>query len=174
MHTFSRWMPTQPKLSPVWSYGAGIALATLAAWLLIRTYPFGPAFAVLALLLLSFFERQRAVQYRRLVAERAGEGLCTFVRAFGRYERDPHILRAVYEELESYRRIGAVAVPLRPSDQLDTDLGIDGEELEFIAEWVAHRAGRSLTEAKANPFYGRLRTAADLVQFFRHQPRIAA
>jgi hypothetical protein len=110
-------------------------------------------------------------RYRTLAAARPGEGLCTFVRAFPRHERDPQVLRAVYEELAPYYAVGRVAVPVRPSDSLRSDLELDGEELESVAGWIARRCGRSLSDEKANPFYGRVNTVEDLVRFFYAQPR---
>jgi len=138
---------------------------------LVQYYPFVPVGTALAAALLYIFERRRLARYRVLAVEREGESLCTFVRTFPPSEREPYILRAVYEELTAYRRIGTVTVPLRPSDLLESDLGLDGDELDFAAQSISRRCGRPLTDAKVNPFYGRVKTIADLVHFFESQPR---
>jgi hypothetical protein len=171
MRSFSRWMPPVPSLSPAWKYSATIVLSVLAIWLLIRYYPFAPAGTLFAMGLLYLFERRRRARYSLLAGVRHGEGLCSFVRAFPRHERDPYVLRAVYEELAPYFAVGKFAVPLRLSDSLTRDLELDDEELEFAACSIARRCGRSLVDAKANPFYGRLKTVEDLVRFFYAQPR---
>src|SRR6266536_2758040 len=66
------------------------------------------------------------------------------------------------------------AYPFAPADALEDDLALDDEELEFAAESIARRCGRTLTEVAANPFYGRLKTVEDLVRFFYAQPRSIA
>ena len=174
MRTFSRWMPPVRSLSPAWKYSGAIVLSVVAIWLLVRAYPFAPVGAALAIGLLYLFERRRVARYRALAAARRGEGLCTFVRGFPRHDRDPYVLRAVYEELAPYFAIGKVVVPVRPADALEDDLALDDEELEFAAESIARRCGRTLTEVAANPFYGRLKTVEDLVRFFYAQPRSIA
>ena len=122
------------------------------------------------MVLLYVMNRGRAARLRTLAAERHGESICTFARAFARGDRDPFVLRAVYEELAPYLTVGSTAIPLRPSDLLEQDLQVDGEELEFLAGDLARRSGRVLTNSQANPYYGRIKTIGDLVAFLRAQP----
>ena len=100
--------------------------------------------------------------------------MCTFVRAYARGDRDPFVLRAVYEELAPYLTVGGTAIPLRPTDLLEQDLQVDGEELEFLARELATRCGRALTDSQANPYHGRIKTIGDLVAFLRAQPPTVA
>ena len=39
-----------------------------------------------------------------------------------------------------------------------------------VASGIACRTGRSLDDVHSNPYYGRVKTASDLVYFFNHQP----
>jgi hypothetical protein len=111
---------------------------------------------------------------RALAAERQGESICSFVRAFARGDRDPHVLRAVYEELAPYLAVSDTVAPLRASDSLDDDLQLDAEELEFVARSIAERTGRTISNSETNPHFGKVKTVRDLVAFLRAQPRVAA
>jgi len=63
--------------------------------------------------------------------------------------------------------------PLRASDRFDV-LGLDEEDIDMdLADSVSCRSGRSLDDAKANPYFGKIATIADLVMFFNAQPLIA-
>jgi hypothetical protein len=105
-----------------------------------------------------------------LAVVRQGESICTFARSFGRRAVDTWVIRAVYEELQPYCRSVRVTLPLRVTDHLEEVLGIDAEELDDVAEDIAHRTGRPLDVCDRNPFYGKVVTVGDLVWFFAHQP----
>ena len=69
-------------------------------------------------------------------------------------------MRAVYE-------MYSAAFPVRADDQLDA------EDMDFDAVEIAERAGRSLERVEANPLFGKVVTAGDLVMFLSRQPRLA-
>jgi acyl carrier protein len=58
-----------------------------------------------------------------------------------------------------------VAFPVRASDVLLAELGIDSDDLEDLIVDVVERTGRSLDRAEHNPFFGKVRTVRDLVSF---------
>jgi hypothetical protein len=112
--------------------------------------------------------RNHARQIRWLAATRCGEGICEFARAFNARVTDTWIIRAVYEEVQTC--LGS-EFPLRASDRLQEDLHIDPDDLDMvIALQVSQRTGRSLKEPERNPYYARIFTVGDLVNFFDHQP----
>jgi hypothetical protein len=172
--TFSRWMPRTKSPSAAWRWGGFLTLVAVALWFLIHYSPWVPAGTAIAIVLLYVMNRGRAARLRALAAERQGESICTFARAYARGDRDPFVLRAVYEELAPYLTVGGNAIPLRPSDSLEQDLQVDGEELEFLARDLATRSGRTLTDSQDNPYHGRVKTIGDLVAFLRAQPPAVA
>ncbi len=174
MPTFSRWMPRSKSPSAIWRWGGFLTLLAVALWFFIHYSPWVPAGTAIAIVLLYVMNRARAARLRKLAAERQGESICTFARAYARGDRDPFVLRAVYEELAPYLAVGGTAIPLRTTDLLEQDLQVDGEELEFLARDLATRCGRSLTASQANPYYGRIKTIGDLVALLRAQPPTVA
>jgi hypothetical protein len=114
--------------------------------------------------------RIRARQVRRLAASRAGEGICEFARSFNPRMTDTWIIRAVYEEVQACVHS---ELPLRASDLLQQDLHIDPDDLDMdVVRRAVERTGRSPRESKRNPYYDRVRSVSDLVNFFNNQPRI--
>jgi len=174
MGQFSRWMP--PKVArdsgrsrPV----AWLVLTTLAV-AFVAGLVFSPTFRyiVAGLVAAGFLESTlRERRMRALAAERRGESICTFARAFDRHAVDPWVIRATYEELTPWANFRGGSLPLRASDRLEKELGIDSEDLDELACDVAQRAGRSLNGAERNPLYGRVLTVGDLVRFVTFQPR---
>jgi hypothetical protein len=72
-----------------------------------------------------------------------------------------HQLRWVYPDF-----------PVRAADRLIEDLMLDPDDIDMdVFVDVTKRTGRSRRETKANPFYGRIKTAGDLVAFFCAQER---
>ena len=163
MRRLSRWMPKDedgPRtLVQKVMFGVFlVALAPLIAFALVISAPWN-----------LLRDRRNA----RLRAERQGEGICTFARAFDRRGVDPWIIRAVHEELQPYFTTRDSPVPLRPADRLYEELGIDGDELDDVAQTIARRTGRPLVDTERNPVRP-VSTAGDLVHFFAHQPRVQA
>lgn len=160
MRTFSRWMPADEDPPATWVQR--IAFGVLLAVFL----PVMAAMGILAAPWLVRDARRRA----RMRSERAGEGLCTFARAFDRRTTDPWIIRAVHDALQPYCETRGGPVPLRPADRLYGELRIDGEELEDVARTIARRTERPLENTERNPVRT-VDTVGDLVRFFAHQPR---
>ena len=46
---------------------------------------------------------------------------------------------------------------------------IDSENLDELAAVVAQRTGRSMSDCEANPWFGKVKTVGDLVDFVVHQ-----
>lgn len=167
----SRWMPaaTDRTISPrAFRIGCAVFAALLAVALYFSTdLRYVLPFVVLAMAAGAAFQQRRL---RRLAAERRGESICTFARALNPRAVDPWIIRAVHEELQPYAMAGELAVPLRPTDRLYEDFGVDPEELHDVARDIAERTGRRLDGAERNPIRP-VATVGDLVRFFAHQPR---
>jgi hypothetical protein len=112
----------------------------------------------------------------RLAAERAGEDIGTFARAFDRRTEafDPWVVRATWDALEPYVVFPKGRVPLRPTDRLEEDLHIDPLDIHFdLVQEVAERSGRSLDETESNPLFGHVETVGDFVRFITWQPPAA-
>jgi len=168
----SRWM--QPAPEPPRVHGwllivafcgalAAFVVWSEAGWMIVGIFATVATVATLV-------HRRRV---KVLAIARAGEDIGTFARRFDhrREPFDPRVVRAVWDALRPYVTASDVSVPLRPEDQISDDLGIDWEEVEYsVLPEVTMRAGRSLENTKANPFYGRVATVGDLVHFISAQP----
>ena len=167
----SRWMPaaTDGTISPrACRIGCAVFAALVAVALYFSTdLRFALPFALLVLAIGEAFRQRRM---RRLAAERRGESICTFARALNPRAVDPWVIRAVHDELQPYAMAGELPVPLRPTDRLYEDFGVDPEELHDVALDIAERTGRPLDGAERNPVRPVV-TVGDLVRFFAHQPR---
>lgn len=113
---------------------------------------------------------KRLVQW---VQARAGESICQFGRAIDCRKVDTWVVRSVYEELQRHHS-AKWTLPLRATDRIEEDLGLDWEDLDDVLVYMAQRAGRDLAFTQSNPFFGKIATAGDLVHFLNAQPRIAA
>jgi hypothetical protein len=115
--------------------------------------------------------KRRKHRMHELLAERDGESICEFARSFERRRVDTWVIRAVYEQLQSH--LGTEKpVPIRATDSLANDLLVDDEDLDMdIAEEILQRTGRSMKDTERNPYYGKVRTVADLVYFVNEQPK---
>jgi hypothetical protein len=161
-------MPREsPRSHPAWL--AVLAAATIATFWLFIHHPWLFIVATVLVGVGYALERRRRARLRALAGDRTGDPLCHFVRAFPPDERDAHILRALYEELQDYCSLGR-PFPLRPTDQLLAELEIDPDDLDDIANTVARRTGRDMKSCRANPYYGRVQTVRNLVAFLRAQP----
>jgi hypothetical protein len=110
---------------------------------------------------------------KNMATSRHDEDIGTFARAFDRRNEpfDPHVVRAVWDALQPYTTFRGGSLPLRPTDRIDQDLGIDWDDIDMgIAQEVAERAGRSLANVDSNPLYGRVSTVGDLVRLISSQP----
>jgi len=173
----SRFMPVASRRPNAW--GAWLALAAMGALTLVGLGVVGVAHplatgAVLAALVMAAVVSTRAERRRlqALAASRRGESIGEFARSFDARAVDTWVIRAVYEEIQALLRASHAAFPLRASDQLK-DLGIDPDDLDMdLAVVIAQRTGRSLDHAAQNPYFGAVKTVADLVMFFNAQSRV--
>jgi hypothetical protein len=163
MRRFSRWMPV--KQDPPMTWVQRIVFGVL----LVAVIPVYAALAVVLAPLLVRDRRRRA----RLWIERQGEGICTFARSFDRRRVDAWIIRAVHDAVQPYFEIREGPVPIRATDRLVKDIGIDPGDVDDIAETIAWRTGRPLRDVERNPVR-QVDTVGDLVRFFAHQPRARA
>jgi hypothetical protein len=109
-----------------------------------------------------------------LAQVRQGEDICTFARAFDTRSVDPWVIRAVYEQLQDWLQGEYPSFPLLATDRLVEDLKLDLEDLELdLVREISERTGRSLESTRANPYYEKVQTVADLVSFFCAQPKRA-
>ncbi|QDU69367.1 hypothetical protein [Engelhardtia mirabilis] len=161
MRVPSRRMPPAEGAGRPWLFLVGatfvglLALVVSTVWgTLLTTVTLATTLFVMGIIL-----ADGLVQSRRTAKERAAESICTFARSFDCRSVDTWAIRAVYE-------MYSTSYPVRSADD------VDSEELAYDAELLAERAGRSLDGCEANPFYGRVSTAGDLVQFLSHQPRL--
>jgi hypothetical protein len=134
--------------------GSGVVLAGVG---LVAAYVIGRLLVV---------ERRRQF----MADQRQGESICTFVRAFDCRAFDTWVLRATYEQLTE-----CVGFSVRPGDRLAEDLGVDDEyDLDVFGETIARLAGREFDETRNNPWFGRVRTVADVCDFLMCRPRVSA
>jgi hypothetical protein len=144
-----------------------VGVAAFVLWHVVAEPLFGAMLVVLVLVGV-VLQVRHSRRLKRAAAGRPGEGLCSFVRGFDRRVVDPWVLRATYDELQPFCRFRGGVLPLRPTDRLEADLGIDGEELGDLARDIARRAWRSMDRMEANPV-ARVDTVRDLVEFLVHQ-----
>jgi hypothetical protein len=168
MRTPSRLMPVheEPSLTVSWRLGMGLFAMVLIA------LGIEALLLVAVLLLFGLWEYWKIGRRAQCLSNsRVGEGICEFARAANCRTNDPWIVRAVYEELVRAVSVKGSVVPVRWDDCLEMDLGIDSEDLDMgIASIIAERTGRSFANLQNNPWYGKVRTAGDLVAFFNAQP----
>ena len=119
---------------------------------------------VVLLALLTVIDRLRL---KRIREKRKDESICTFARSLPARDHDTWVVRAVYEEVSRH-----VQAPIRPSDDIVRFWGFHDEDLDDAAVRIAHRAGRSMSDTDKNPLYGKVRTAADMIAFLEHQPKL--
>lgn len=99
--------------------------------------------------------------------------MATFARSFSTRHVDTWVIRAAHQEIQQLMKSYIPAFPVRASDSLMDDLGIDSEDIEDLLIDIALRSGHSLDETENNPFYGKISTVHDLVLFINAQSRLA-
>ncbi|WP_228529993.1 hypothetical protein [Diaphorobacter caeni] len=129
------------------------------------------AFVAVAGIAAGSTESKRRARLLQLAAERQGESICQFARSFDTRVVDTWIIRAVHDTLLQELEARRAAFPVRASDRLD-DMFFDADDLDMaVAPEVARRAGRSLDNGAANPYFGKVQTVGDLVMFFHFQAK---
>jgi hypothetical protein len=107
-----------------------------------------------------------------LAEARKGETICEFSRPFDVRSTDTWVIRAVYEQLQHQLRWVYPHFPVRATDRFIEDLMLDPDDIDMdVFSDVTLRTGRSRHDFKVNPFYGRVKTAGDLVEFFCAQDK---
>ena len=133
---FSRDMPALP-VEPVPDSAymiTGLALAGLVLWGAIANPLLTLIIVVFfSLIYLSGLNIDR--QLLGLAAQRPDDSICTFARAFDRRTMDAWIVRATWEEIQSYLvEVDGRPFPVRATDRLADDLFIDEEDLEGVED----------------------------------------
>ena len=172
-HKASRFMPPVAARPPL-GWSARCVLAMFAAALLgaLWVHPFAVGGSALVLGgVVAALGRREALRLARLAQSRAGESICQFARSIDCRRVDTWVVRAVYEELQRSLP-GKVAMPLRVTDHLQRDLGLDTDDLDDLVVDMAQRAQRCLAHTSGNPFFGKVATVGDLVEFLQAQPRL--
>lgn len=173
MRTPSRLMPLPPKAKPsllIWVvYITIISLSTiLMPWYFIA-HPLIMTLIAGILIGTNHYGKRRI---KILAKSRPTDSICSFARSFDARNIDTRIIRAVYEEVGTFLTSRKELFPLRPADNFWKDLRIDPESLEDIGRDVSYRTGRSFDNTAQNPYFNKVETAADLVNFFMAQPQI--
>ena len=122
-----------------------------------------------------YFENKRTKKKFALLAEERKElGICEFARSFDTKKIDTWVVRAVYEQLQTYvAEIYATEIPIQAEDSLFDLLEIDEEDLDFdLLEEIAQRTGRSLENIENNKYFGKVTEVKGLVYLFNEQPII--
>lgn len=139
-------------------------LFTVEQWLGEQMVPlFFIGFAILmgiAMVYLSAQSRRAA-----LVRDRSGLTADTFAESLAAYGFDPEIARATYQYLQQVQR---VAFPIDPRDDLDRDLGLDGDEVQRTLRDLLEESGREYLPGLLD---SPLVTVVDLVRYIQASPR---
>jgi hypothetical protein len=137
---------------------------TLERWLGEQAVPLVfIGFAILMGFVLLYFSAQS--RRAALVRDRSGKNEDTFVEYLAAYGFDQGIARAAYRYLQQMHEID---FPILPKDDLDRDLGLDGDDLKQAVRDLLDETGRQyLPGLLSSP----LVTVADLVRYIQASPR---
>jgi hypothetical protein len=120
-------------------------------------------FAILMGLAMVYFSAQS--RRASLTRNRSGRTEETFAEFLAAYGFDQQIARMTYRYLQDVQKVG---FPIDPRDDLDRDLGLDGEEVEQAVRDLLHQSGREyLPGLLESP----LVTVLDLVRHIQASPR---
>lgn len=172
MRTPSRFMPRAERKPSSLGILFGLAVLLIAFAYLLWLHPI-PVLCFVAFIgaIIVIEAKRTKTHLSKLAAQRAGESICTFAREANCHVNDTWVVRAVYEQVQSYLGSEFNSFPLRWNDSFEKDLKIDIEDVEeLIASEVAERTGRNFSETSDNPMYAKVRTVGDLVLFFCAQP----
>jgi hypothetical protein len=108
-----------------------------------------------------------SAQSRRssLTRDRSGLTADTFAESLAAYGFDPEIARTAYVYLQQVQQ---VAFPIDPRDDLDRDLGLDGEDVKRTVRGLLAETGREYLPGLLN---SPLVTVVDLVRYIQASPR---
>ena len=137
---------------------------TLQQWLRAQA---GPLVAVAFLLGMGFAVLYLSAVRRRsaMLRDRSDRSEETFLRALTGSGFDERIARLTYKYLQEHQNI---AFPLEPEDDLDRDLGLDGDDVQETIRDLLEASGRVyLPGLLDRP----LVTVEDLVRYVQASPR---
>jgi hypothetical protein len=139
-------------------------LSTLGQWLGEQVVPLVfIGFAVLMGFALLYFSAQS--RRAALVRDRSGKTEDTFAEYLAAYGFDPGIARTTYRYLQQMQQLD---FPIVPRDDLDRDLGLDGDDLKQAVRDLLDEMGREyLPGLMDSP----LVTVVDLVRYIQASPR---
>lgn len=165
-------MPLPPKTKPsllIWV--VYITLISLCVILILWYFIAYPLITMLIAGILIGTHHYAKRRIKALAKLRPTDSICSFARSFDTRNIDTKIIRAVYEEVGTFLTSRKQLFPLRPTDNFWKDLRIDPEGLEDIGQDISYRTGRSFDNTEQNPYFNKVETAADLVNFFMAQPK---
>src|SRR5262245_44705094 len=115
-----------------------MSFSGLGQWLFEQIVPvFFVGFALLGGVALLYFSAQSRKAARR--RDRAGQDEETFVERLAAHGYDAEIAHACYRYLEERTRAG---FPILPNDDLDRDLGLDGDDVRDSLRELTAKVGR--------------------------------
>jgi hypothetical protein len=177
----SRLMPKVPEPVYISKWAGVVFFLFIPAFLL--SIPLQTAFPVIIGYVALFYMLAIATNrlhlrelehFAKMVEERKGESICTFVRKIDFHHIDTWVIRAVYEEIQSHLAYLSPKFPLRPTDHIMDDFKIDGDDFDMdIVSNIAKRTGRTFENYKSNPYYHNALTVGGLIAFFNAQPKTA-
>lgn len=176
---FSRWMPPTPK--PKRGFRGYVYLLTVLGYLLYLFYlalPISLLVFVLVPLWMWMSKVTSNSETRRLQAkalQRVGEDIGTFALAFDRRAEpfDTWVIRATWDAIIPFVSFEGGHVPLRPTDRLGDDIGIDSEQVYDVVYEVLIRAGRANADWINNPYVHKdPETIGDIVRLVTYQPLV--
>jgi hypothetical protein len=100
-----------------------------------------------------------------LVRDRSGRTEETFAESLAVYGFDPEIARTTYRYLQERQK---VTFPIEPMDDLDRDLGLDGEDLNRTVRDLLAETGREYLPGMLD---SPLVTVVDVVRYIQASPR---
>jgi len=119
-------------------------------------------------------QRSRRIRLAKLSQERKELSICEFARSFDYRLIDTWAIRAVYETIQDYVSTPEALIPIKAEDDLTDVLEIDDEDpdMDLLVE-ILQRTDRSMEDTSSNPYFGKVKTVADLVYFVNAQPLVS-
>ncbi|MGA1982004.1 MAG: hypothetical protein ABSG84_05995 [Acidobacteriaceae bacterium] len=139
-------------------------LFTIQQWLGEQIVPvFLIGFAILMGIAMVYLSAQS--RRSSLTRDRSGITADSFAESLATYGFDPEIARTAYVYLQQVQQ---VAFPIDPRDDLDRDLGLDGEDVKRTVRDLLAETGREYLPGLLN---SPLVTVVDLVRYIQASPR---
>lgn len=175
----SRFIP--PRVSPRLGWSGSFLLVALLIGSVCFIYSLSQlsryitAAMVCSILAYAWVVNKRTKRRFELIAgSRNGDSICEFAKSFDTRATDTWIIRAAHQELQAVLQSYLRDFPVRASDSLLVDLGLDLDDVEDLLQDIARRSSRSLAKTAENPYYGRLNTVKDLVLLVNAQPQTSS